>query len=78
MCEALHSKLFISIHMCRCPSISKSKLLYTGKKTLEDGRTIIRVMPNIASGIRKSMTVIATSALVLLIEASVLLSEYSR
>jgi pyrroline-5-carboxylate reductase len=60
MREALAGKLLISI----CAGVAKEQIfssIYKGPSTPAEECTIVRAMPNTASGIRESMTVIAVS-----------------
>jgi pyrroline-5-carboxylate reductase len=60
MKEALKGKLLISI-CAGVPVTQIEEALYQGSPPTENKCTIVRAMPNTASGIRESMTVIATS-----------------
>jgi pyrroline-5-carboxylate reductase len=60
MKESLKGKLLISI----CAGVTVEQIeryLYAGSTVEEERCTVVRAMPNTASGIRESMTVIATS-----------------
>jgi pyrroline-5-carboxylate reductase len=68
MREALHGKLLISI--CAGVPVSQMEKALYGMEVPEGGCTLVRAMPNTASGIQESMTVIATSTPALPIEAN--------
>jgi pyrroline-5-carboxylate reductase len=71
MPEALRGKLLISI--CAGVLVSQMETALYGTKAPEGGCTLVRAMPNTASGIQESMTVIATSTPALLTEANAIM-----
>lgn len=73
MKEALEGKLLISI----CAGVTKEQIegwLYGEEEKRDGWCTVVRAMPNTASGIRESMTVVATSVPALPEETSALIT----
>ncbi|KAE8442889.1 Pyrroline-5-carboxylate reductase [Mollisiaceae sp. DMI_Dod_QoI] len=77
MKEALRSKLLISI-CAGVPVEQMQKALYGEAVPAAEGCTLVRAMPNTASAIRESMTVIATSVPPLLADVSSLVTWIFR